>query len=263
MTTYPMGERAGPATLSFQEERAAWAQERERLLSMVAQQQRVAQTGLVTSGLVHEVSNHVMLINGLAYMALRGCDPAKWKSTLGQIQERCDEISETMRTVLDFVGRRQEGRLESFRVSGVLEEAARLLRPLALAKSIGIDRQVRHDAVLLGERRLLVQALVNLASNAVRAYDGATGRIRLSASSSDGTRCLIDVEDRGGGIPEHLRHRLFRPFVTGHASSGGSGLGLFLVRQVVRRMGGTIRVESSRFGTKIRLDLPAGGTASG
>ena len=249
-----------PAPPGLDDERAAWARERERLLSMLAQQQRVAQTGLVTSGLVHEVANHVMLIKGLSYMALRGCDPRAWRDTLGQIQTRCDEISETMRTVLDFVGRREEGRLESFPVSGVLEETARLLRPLAMAKSIGIDREVEEDTLLLGERRMLVQALVNLASNAIRAYDGAAGRIALRATSPVRGRCRIDVRDGGPGIPEDLRHRLFRPFVTGHAASGGSGLGLFLVRQVVRRMGGTIRVESSPRGTDIQLDLPAGGT---
>jgi signal transduction histidine kinase len=244
---------------ALEQERAAWEKERERLLSMLSQQQRVAQTGLTTAGLVHEIANQVMLVQGLAFMALRSRDPVRWRENLQQIQARCDDISDTMRTVLDFVGRRAEGDLETFRASDIVAGAARLVRPLAMTKSVGIERRVEQDAVLVGERRMLVQALVNLVSNAIRACDGQPGCVRLGVTCTDERRCVIEVEDDGLGIPEALRPRLFRPFVTGHAGSGGSGLGLFVVRQVVRRMGGTIRVRTSPGGTSVRLDLPSSG----
>nr|MDJ0974683.1 ATP-binding protein [Planctomycetota bacterium] len=67
----------------------------------------------------------------------------------------------------------------------------------------------------------------------------------------------IEVEDNGPGIPGHLRRRIFRPFVTGDAKDGGRGVGLFIVRQAVRRLGGSIRVESGPKGTRFGIDLPA------
>jgi signal transduction histidine kinase len=246
-----------PAAPPDADERAAWEAERERLMAMLSQQQRVAQTGLITAGLVHEVGNHVMLIHGLAYLALRGCDPAKWRSTLQQVQAQCEELSDTMRTILAFAGRREEGAVATFRVGDVIAQAVRLLRPLARDRGVALRDEVRRDAVLIGEQRLLVQALVNLGSNAVRACDGRPGTVALRADLLQGRLCRIEVEDDGLGIPEHLRHRLFRPFVTGHAGSGGSGLGLFLVRRVVRGMGGSIHVTTSPEGTRFRLDVPA------
>lgn len=236
---------------------AAWQKERQRLLGMLAQQQRVAQTGLITAGLVHEVANHAMLIKGLAYTALRGCDPQRWRAALKQIEGRCDELSETMDTVLAFAGRKQESEIQTFRAADVVDQAARLLRPLALARRVSLFASVQADTVLVGEQRLLVQALMNLGSNAVRACDGRPGCVTIRASCVDDRLCRIEVQDDGLGVPEYLRHRLFRPFVTSQTGSEGTGLGLFLVRQAVRRMGGVICVETSPKGTRVQVDLPA------
>ncbi len=238
-------------------ERAAWRKERERLLVMLAQQQRLAHTGLITAGLVHEVANYSMLISGDAYMASRSSDPTVWRDALKEVPSRCEEISETIRTVLAFAGRQEESELESFRVSEVLREAARLVRPLAASEDISLVHQVEQDAVLMGEQRLLVQALVNLGTNAVTACDGGPGNVAMRASIVDGSTCRVEVQDDGLGIPEYLRPRLWRPFVTGRAAKGGNGLGLFLVRQTIRRLGGVIRVITSPAGTTIRFDIPA------
>jgi signal transduction histidine kinase len=198
-----------------------------------------------------------MLIKGLSFTALRGCDPARWRSALKQIDERCEALSETMATVLAFAGRRKEPDLKTFRAADVVAQAERLLRPLALSKGVSLSAHVDEDMVFIGEPRPLVQALMNLGSNAVRACDGRGGRVTLHASRVDEGTCRLMVKDDGLGVPEYLRHRLFRPFVTSQAASEGTGLGLFLVRQTVRRMGGVIRVETSPAGTCVQLDLPA------
>jgi signal transduction histidine kinase len=253
----PWPRHRQPLTAPDADERAAWEAERERLFGMLWQQQRLAQTGLITAGLVHEVGNQLMLLQGLAYVALRAEDPAKWRDALEQVQVRSEDLSDTMRTILAFAGRQEEGTVATFRVKDVVAQAVRLLRPLAQERRVSLKDGVRGDAVLIGEQRLLVQALVNLGSNAVRACVGRRGTVTLRADLLQGRRCRIEVEDDGPGIPEHLRHRLFRPFVTGHAGAGGNGLGLFLVRRVVRSMGGSIHVTTSPDGTRFRLDLPA------
>jgi signal transduction histidine kinase len=65
------------------------------------------------------------------------------------------------------------------------------------------------------------------------------------------------VIDDGPGIPDDMRGRLFRPFATGHRDTGGRGLGLFVVRQAIRKLGGSIRVETSSSGTTFRLEFPS------
>jgi signal transduction histidine kinase len=235
----------------------AWADERGRLLNMLAQQQRLAQAGLLTAGLAHEISNHVMVITGLAFSAQRSVDPKRWRNTLAKIQERCDDLSQTLSTILAFAGRReQDGRRGAFSAGAVVAQATRLLRPLAIEQGVGLVHTVTADAELHGDERLAVQALVNVGSNAIRACAGRPGRIELDVATLPGGTCRIQVKDDGPGIPEHLRPGVFRPFVTSQTDTGGHGLGLFIVRRAVGQLGGRIRLETSSTGTSICLDLP-------
>ena len=71
--------------------------------------------------------------------------------------------------------------------------------------------------------------------------------------------CRVTIRDNGPGISDQMRGRLFRPFASGTDSEGGNGLGLFIVRQNIRRLGGTIRVRSSNAGTAFEINLPCSG----
>ena len=247
---------AADAAAALAAERESWAAERELLLEMLAHQQRVSQAGLVTAGLAHDVGNHAQCIAGLAYIAQASDDPLDWKDALEQIQERCRELGETTRSFLAFVRRRDRAEVRSFRIAGVLEQAARLLRPLAKSAEVRLEVVNEGDGDVRGDPRLAVQALVNLASNAIRACSGKRGRVVLRCGRGPLGTCRLAVEDDGPGIPEELRGRLFRPFVTGHDNDGGNGIGLFVVRQTVRKLDGSRRVRTQRQGTWCVLDLP-------
>lgn len=233
-----------------------WIEERARLLNLLAQQQRLAQTGLLTAGLAHEISNHVMVITGIAFAAQRSIDPSSWKGALEKIRERCDDLSQTMATILAFADRREHSLKTTFYASDVVAQAVRLLRPLALKNVIAFGHHVHDDALLAGDERLAVQALVNLGSNAIRACAGRPSRLAIRVSAAGEGKCRITVEDDGPGIPENLRAGIFRPFVTSQTDTNGHGLGLFIVRRAVVKLGGSIRVETSSQGTTFHLDLP-------
>ena len=233
-----------------------WAAERERLLELLAQQQRVAQTGLVTAGLIHDANNHLATMSGAAYLALGSQKPEDWRSALEGVQEQCTALSETMRSFLAFVRRRDDMELRSFRLSDAIEQASGLVAPLAHEHRVIVGTDVVEDGEVAGHLRLATQALVNLASNAIRACRGNGGEIVLVASRPRGTSCRLEVRDTGPGIPEDIRRRIFRPFAT-QGGQGGHGLGLFVVRQAVRQMGGRIRVRTSPRGTTFTIDLPS------
>ena len=235
---------------------AAWVEERARLMNLLAQQQRLAQTGLLTAGLAHEISNHVMVIAGLAFAAQRSIDPASWKEALGQIEERCRDLSQTMETILAFADRRKTTLQTTFQASHVVQEAVRLLRPLALKSAVSFSHDVQIDATIAGDERALVQALVNLGSNAIRACEGRSSHLAIRVTSGGAGTCRILVEDDGPGIPEHLRRGIFRPFTTSQTDSNGHGLGLFIVRRAIVKLGGSIRVQTSSEGTTFTVDVP-------
>jgi len=102
----------------------------------------------------------------------------------------------------------------------------------------------------------LNQIWTNLIDNAVQAMDG-TGTLTVRMRR-DGARAAIEIEDNGPGIPEAIKDNIFEPFFTTKDVGVGSGLGLDIVRRVVWRHGGDIRVESRPGATRfvVRLPLP-------
>jgi signal transduction histidine kinase len=127
------------------------------------------------------------------------------------------------------------------------EEAARVG-----AVADGEDLQAR------GDERLLRRALRNLLENA-RRYGGDDVRVELQRR---GAQVQLAVSDRGPGVPETMRERIFEPFfrLPGHAErEGGVGLGLSLVRQIAQRHGGHVHCEPREGGgSRFVLALPAG-----
>ena len=125
------------------------------------------------------------------------------------------------------------------------------------AAQVGAElHAVDAQLVVPGDERLLRRALRNLLENAKR-YGG--GEITLHAARG-GSRIELRVCDRGSGVPEALRERIFEPFfrLPGHAErEGGVGLGLALVKQIALRHGGSVRCEANvDGGSCFVLDLP-------
>jgi two-component system sensor histidine kinase BaeS len=132
------------------------------------------------------------------------------------------------------------------------------------AKSITLERRVEPGADRVsGDPKRLEQAIQNLAANAVRhTPDG--GRIRLAAEPVPGGVSL-SVEDSGTGIPTEHLPRVFDRFYkvdisrTGTTLPSGSGLGLSIVRAIVRRHGGTIQASNGADGgARFDIVLPQG-----
>ncbi|HWI10128.1 MAG TPA: HAMP domain-containing sensor histidine kinase, partial [Burkholderiaceae bacterium] len=128
---------------------------------------------------------------------------------------------------------------------------------------VAAEEAARVDALLdgapitvSGEERLLRRALRNLLENA-RRYGG--GEVEAFVESQAG-HAVVRVCDRGPGVPEAMRERIFEPFfrLPGHAEQGGGvGLGLSLVKQIAERYGGSVRCEAREGGGScFALSLP-------
>jgi signal transduction histidine kinase len=117
-----------------------------------------------------------------------------------------------------------------------------------------------EQVFVAGDERLLRRAIRNLLENAQR-YGGGEVEVGVAgAGAGDRRRVSVQVSDRGPGVPDAMRERIFEPFfrLPGHAEqSGGVGLGLALVKQIAARHGGSVRcVARPGGGSRFVIELP-------
>jgi signal transduction histidine kinase len=149
---------------------------------------------------------------------------------------------------------------EKFDLRSAINEAVELMRERAEAAKLELVADVPERALLVfADRRAIHQILLNLLSNAVKFTD-VGGAIHLSVACDNGTVC-IRVRDTGAGIPDDKLVTIFEPFVQAHRSltqpTPGTGLGLAISRDLARKMGGDISVESQvGLGSTFTLSLP-------
>jgi signal transduction histidine kinase len=150
--------------------------------------------------------------------------------------------------------------MERVDLTGTIEDSVRLLTDRA--DNAGLDISVAMPKVpiqLTADRRAVKQVLLNLLTNAIK-FTPAGGHIDVVVRV-DGGRVMLSVRDTGIGIPAHELPRLGRPFeqVCGDPmlAKSGTGLGLALVRALVEKHGGQLRIDSEEgVGTQVSVDFP-------
>ena len=131
-----------------------------------------------------------------------------------------------------------------------------LYAPIAAERGMRIDMDL-EPALLPGDADQLFQMLVNLIDNALKYGTGGDAVELLLRREAEAVR--LEIADRGEGIPEAERQRVFDRFhrLDAHRGSEGNGLGLTLARAIVLRHGGQVSLHDNDPGLRVRLDLPA------
>ncbi len=181
-------------------------------------------------------------------------DPAELDRFLELIERQTSRLSRLRRALLTLARaqtRQEPLQLEPVAVSPLLEAVADELR------SVGADVNVVVDAPeelsVLAHPELVEQIIFNLAENALR--HGSATQVEVAARALDGRAAVIEVSDNGTGVRAAERDRLFDRFYRGSKQGEGFGLGLAIVREVVRALGGTIELDSSSEGTVVQVTL--------
>jgi signal transduction histidine kinase len=232
-----------------------------RLTAQVANAARLAAVGTLAAGVAHEIKNPLNAINTGA-AALRKRDemsPALVAEILDMMEECVGRISE-ITTALTEHARPADGEgLSLFDVQKGLDTTLRLLADRLRGSSIQIIRDFRTERLIVARPRQLNQVFLNLLDNAVRASPQG-GRISLTLSETDRDTLSLVVHDEGPGVPIENRERIFDPFFTTRAPGEGTGLGLYLSRQIIEAHGGSLRVGSVQGrGAAFIVDLPVSG----
>ena len=163
-----------------------------------------------------------------------------------------------VRTLLDMSELQTIARDEEIAISALVEEVLADLEPLAQEKGINLIEKC-DNVLLMGSDILIYRLVYNLVENAIK-YNFSGGTVTVTATQQN-SQLHLTVEDTGNGIPEELKERIFEPFFRLDKSRsrelGGVGLGLALVREIVRVHNGSILVKNNaNSGTTFEVIFP-------
>jgi PAS domain S-box-containing protein len=240
-------------------------QERHQMQEQMAQADRLASIGQLSSGVAHEINNPLGVILGYTQLMLRSepADSERFKD-LKTIEKHVRHCKSIVEDLLNFA-RRSEPKKEKVNIHKTIEDVLGFI-----GQNIGSSRiefQTDFDRsippVVVDDKKIK-QVLINLLMNARHAV-GPKGTIRVSTAwhPADG-RLEIQVADDGHGIEEkHLKH-IFDPFFTTKPTGEGTGLGLSVSYGIIKKHGGEIRVQSRPGeGSTFTVVLPVPETSAG
>ena len=213
----------------------------------------------------HELRTPVAALLTTIDVALRKPrKPEEYRETLQDCRASGQQISQLVERLLTLA-RLDAGvdrlRVETVDASGVAEQCAALVRPLAEARGLALRLHAAEPAEWRADPAKLREVITNLLHNAIE-YNRPNGSVELTVARHNGT-LRVEVADTGIGIaPEaraHLFERFYRADPSRHAEGLHAGLGLAIVKGYVDLMGGSIDVESEPGrGSTFRVELPAG-----
>lgn len=172
--------------------------------------------------------------------------------TIKMVTEQNDKLNRMVKTLLDMSELQTVGRDDKIILDAIVEEVLADLEPLAVEKNIKLIGKC-EDATMIGSDILIYRLVYNLVENAIK-YNHPLGQVTVTAYQRN-KHVYLSVEDTGSGIPKELRERVFEPFFRVDKSRsrelGGVGLGLALVREIVRVYDGSICIKSGKTGGTI------------
>ena len=230
-----------------------------RAQALALSNERLAAIGKMAAHVTHEIRNPLsamglnieMLEEEIAQDA--SSERAEVKNLLAAVHREVQRLEHLSEEYLR-VARLPQPRMEADDVATAVGDIVAFARPEIELAGCKVELHVEpHLRPALFDEAQLRQALLNLLRNAREAMPGG-GMIEVGVTA-DGMSVVIDVDDRGGGIPEEIRARVFDPFFS--TKGEGTGLGLAITRHILEAHGGSVTCEPREGGgTRFRIALP-------
>jgi signal transduction histidine kinase len=233
--------------------------ESRRTAQQTIESERLNALRLLAAGVAHEIGNPLNSLHIHLQLMQRSVQKLKdgEKAELEQsIEVARSEVSRLDSIVTQFLKaiRPSRPQLRPESVNAIVEEAVRFFAPELHDREIVVEQELRSDLPLLQlDRDQMKQAFYNVIKNSVEAMH-RHGTLRIRTDLAD-MHVIVRFEDSGGGMSAENLSRVFEPYFTTKPS--GSGLGLLIVRRIVREHGGELSVESNQGkGITLTIRLP-------
>ncbi len=217
---------------------------------------QIAAAGRMAASVAHEINNPLEAVLNIIYLLKGGTLPPEARARyLNIAEEELGRVASLARRTLGFY--REESKPSEINVPELIDNVLDIYRN-KLTKVTVIKRYC-NDARIVAKVGELRQILANLVSNALDALTDHPGRLEVSVGKGH-QYVIIEIRDEGHGIASQDLERIFEPFFT-TKKERGTGLGLWVSKDLISKNGGTVQVVSSTLpedhGTTFRLSFPA------
>jgi len=233
----------------------------ERAQEALRRSEKLAVTGRLAASIAHEINNPLEAVTNLLYLIRGEASSEKFQRYLDEAERELARVTEITTQTLRFY--REPNKPMQTDLASVLESVLVLYQSRLTASNISVEQEIRmRSAAVLSSPGELRQVIANLIGNSIDAMRrGGRLRIRISrdlvACGKNGVR--LTVADSGSGIPSDILPKIFEPFITTKGETG-TGLGLWVTDEIVKKNGWQIQVRSSqhpgRCGTTFSLCMP-------
>ena len=220
--------------------------ESKRASMVLMQSEKLNAVGRLASSIAHEINNPLEAVTNLIYLALQTAVNPETRRYLADAEIELRRVSAITSQTLRF--HRQSTRQTPISAEELIDSTLALYRGRFHVLRITLDRRDRARRAVTCFEGEIRQVLNNLVGNAVDAMNSGGGRLLIRSREgrdwATGSRGLvITVADTGGGISKHARTRIFEPFFTTKGERG-TGLGLWISREIIERHRGKMTVRS-------------------
>jgi len=228
---------------------------------IIEQQSRLAAMGEMIDAVAHQWKQPLnaisMLLDMLKNDFKAGDVDTEYINDLeSTAQLQIDHMVTTLSEFRNFL--RPSTKNESFFLHSVLANVLVLMKDELIAQNVHIDANFDHEVKIFGNKNEFKHLFLNLFNNSIDAYNENNIQHRtISVTIYDEKKKIyIEVEDNAGGIPQNVIHDIFKPNVTTKKEGKGTGIGLYMSEQIVRKNNGSINVHNSEKGAFFTIILP-------
>jgi two-component system sensor kinase FixL len=232
--------------------------ERKAIQEQLINAEKQASVSIIAGSIGHELNNVISALMGYAQLLMRKSDDKKLAKESAEVFSTQTQRLKIHASNLLSLSKPQEPEMKPMVLNSLLDKVTDLLFVSGLLKQYTIVKEYSEDLPLvLGDEMLLEQVVRNLEINAAHAMDNQGILTVNTKFSEDNSHVEFSITDTGHGIPNDRRHQIFLPFYTTKEKGKGTGLGMYIVKQIVEQHKGYIQLKSEvGVGTAVTIGLP-------